>query len=289
MAKIAFLGLGAMGTRMVESLLAENISVTVWNRSLAKAERLCAAGAKLAKSPREAAVNADVVFAMVRDDAASRYVWLDSEGGALMSMSPTALAVECSTLSVNFVRELHKEFEGRSKRFIEAPLAGSRPQAEAKKLIFFTSGKLEDVNEVNGLLLKMGSVNHYCGGAGSGVAVKLMVNALFGAQVALMAELITFVKNLNLDIKRVVEIISSTPVCSPAAAMSANMMLEENFKPLFPVDLVAKDFSLLALSAALANTELPISSAVGKVFDLGKEKGLAQSNITGIIQLYKSA
>lgn len=289
MKNIAFLGLGAMGRRMVESLLSENHAVTVWNRSLAKAESVCALGAKLAKSPREAVADADFIFSMVRDDEASKAVWLDANDGALHAMKPGALAIECSTLSVDHVKALHKAFEKSSRRIIEAPLAGSRPQAEAKKLIFFAAGKIEDVEQARPLLLAMGVASHYCGKAGAGATVKLMVNALFGTQLAVLAELIEFARGLGVDVKNAMEIISATPVCSMAASISANAMLDGQFKPAFPIDLVCKDFNLLNLSAKTSKADIPVSEAVGHVFDKGKEKGFAQSNITGIIQLYNKS
>ena len=289
MINIAFLGLGAMGSRMVEALLSENYKMIVWNRSVGKAERVCALGATLAESPREAVADADVIISMVRDDEASKIVWLDEEEGVLQAMKPGALAIECSTLSVDHVRALHNAFEKSSRRFIEAPLAGSRPQAEVKKLIFFAAGNVDDVEHARPLLLGMGAACHYCGTAGAGAAVKLMVNALFGAQLAVIAELIEFARATAVDVRNAIEIISTTPVCSLAASASAKAMLDGQFKPAFPIDLVCKDFNLLALSAKAHQAEIPVSTIVRQTFEKAIEKGFAADNITGIIQLYNKS
>ena len=284
--KIAFLGLGEMGKRMVGALLDANHEVTVWNRDSAKGAELHARGAAIASTPRAAAQGADFIFSMVRDDKASEYVWLDGNDGALQGMGAEAIAVECSTVSVKHMKFLHGVFEEASTSLIEAPLAGSRPQADAKKLIFFAAGEERDVELVKPILLTMGGACHFCGPAGSGAAVKLIVNALFGAQVALLAELIAFGRDLQLDVKKTLEIISSTPICSPAASIAANAMIDKMYNPAFPIDLVSKDFALLALSGESTKSKLPISAAVREVYELGKEMGFAQSNITGIIQLY---
>jgi 3-hydroxyisobutyrate dehydrogenase-like beta-hydroxyacid dehydrogenase len=260
--------------------------VVVWNRDRAKGNELEARGAAIAPTPRAAARDADFIFSMVRDDKASEYVWLDGNNGALQGMKAEAIAVECSTVSVKHIKFLHEVFNDASIRLIEAPLAGSRPQADAKKLIFFAAGEERDVELAKPLLLAMGGACHFCGPAGCGAAIKLMVNALFGTQVALFAELIAFARDLQLDLKKALEIISATPVCSPAASIAANAMVDKMYSPAFPIDLVSKDFSLLALSSESTNSKLPISTAVGEVYEHGKEMGFAQSNITGIIQLY---
>lgn len=286
--KIAFLGLGEMGQRMVGSLLDANYEVMIWNRDLDKTKELSAKGAMVASTPCAAVEDADFIFSMVRDDIASTYVWLDDIDGALQQMKPNAIAIECSTVSVNHIKFLHNAFSESSHRLIEAPLAGSRPQAEARKLIFFAAGEERIVEIVKPILLTMGLACHFCGPVGSGAAIKLMVNALFGAQVALFAELIAFGRDLQLDIKRTLEIISSTPVCSPGASMAANAMADKMYAPAFPIDLVLKDFTLLARSAESTNSKLPVSASVGEVYGLGEQAGLSQSNITGIIQLYIS-
>ncbi len=284
--QIALLGLGEMGRRMASALIDANYEVVVWNRSPEKANELCAKGAKFANTPRAAAKNADFIFSMVRDDETSGYVWLDGADGALQGMKQEAIAIECSTVSVSHIKFLHASFKERSLRLIEAPLAGSRPQADARKLIFFAAGNKRDVESVQPILLTMGGACHFCGPAGTGAAIKLMVNALFGVQVAIFAELIAFGRDLQLDVNRALEIISSTPVSSPAASMAANAMVNRLYDPAFPIDLMSKDFTLLARSSEPTMSKLPISSAAAEVYSLGKEMGFAQSNITGIIQLY---
>ncbi|MGH8430981.1 MAG: NAD(P)-binding domain-containing protein, partial [Solimonas sp.] len=104
MAKIAFLGLGAMGSRMAANLIKAGHHLAVWNRDTARGEPLAAQGADMVGTPKVAAVRADVVIAMVRDDEASRAVWLDADTGALAGMSRHAVAIDCSTLTVGWVQ-----------------------------------------------------------------------------------------------------------------------------------------------------------------------------------------
>ena len=140
MSKVAFLGLGAMGSRMAANLLKAGHAVTVWNRSPAAAEALVASGARKASSPMAAAESADFVFAMVCDDDASQNVWLDSTNGALAGMHPGAVAIESSTLTPEWIRELSEHFRAKGISLLDAPVSGSRPQAEAAQLVYLIGG-----------------------------------------------------------------------------------------------------------------------------------------------------
>src|ERR1700761_3541667 len=140
MTKIAVLGLGAMGSRMAANLLKAGHQVTVWNRTPDVAAALVAAGAKQVLTPREAAMGADFVIAMVRDDEASRTIWLAPETGALAGLAKDAIAIESSTLSPSWVRELGGVVAKKGVAFLEAPVAGSRPQAEAGQLVYLVGG-----------------------------------------------------------------------------------------------------------------------------------------------------
>lgn len=200
MAKIAFLGLGAMGSRMARSLIAAGHEMTVWNRSAALARALADHGAMIASSPRAAATGADIVIAMLRDDQASRSVWLDDDNGALAGMSAGALAIECSTLTVAWARELAGAVHTSGHSFLDAPVVGSRPQADGRQLIFLAGGAASDVERATPFFSAMGQATHHVGGNGCGSAVKLAVNALFAIQVAGMAELITMLKADGVDI-----------------------------------------------------------------------------------------
>ncbi|MDD9909217.1 MAG: NAD(P)-dependent oxidoreductase [Ahrensia sp.] len=286
MTNIAFLGLGAMGSRMAKRLIDAGHRVTVWNRNPNATEPLVEAGAIAAETPRQAAVGADFVIAMVRDDDASRSVWCDAETGAIGGLSDSAVAIECSTLTPQWVRKLADKVAGAGAAFLDAPLAGSRPQAEAGKLIFMVGGTDEHLSSAHPILDSMGGAVHHAGDVGSGATVKLMVNALFGSQLAMMGELIGFAAKSDIDPERAMEIIGSTPVCSLAAKLSAGAMLAGQWMPAFPIDLVAKDFGLAKSSAETVGAQMPLTEATGETYQKAAGAGYAKDNITGIVQLY---
>ena len=287
--KVAVLGLGAMGARMARRLVDAGFDVTVWNRTPGRASALVNRGARWADAPADAARDADVVLSMVRDDDASAAVWLAEKTGALGALPEGAIGVECSTVSLPHARSLASAFERAGRPFVDAPLAGSRPQAEAGQLIFFAGGETASVDGIRAVLEPLAAAVHHAGGAGAGAAVKLMVNALFGAQVAVVAELIGFAGAADIDATRAVEIVASTPVCSPAAQGAAMAMLTRNWAPAFPIDLVAKDFGLVEHSAQRDGASVPLCRRVREIFAHALDAGLGGDNITGIVQLYERA
>lgn len=285
MTRIAFLGLGAMGSRMAARLLAAGHALTVWNRSAPAAEALRTLGAAVAESPRAAVAGAEVVFAMLFDDAASRSAWLDAEQGAAAGLAPGTLAVETSTLSPAWVATLSAELAQRAVRFVDAPVAGSRPQADAGQVIFLAGGAAADVEALRPLLAALGTAVHHVGTGGAGATLKLAANALFATQVTAVAELLRFVERAGLDAPRALEALRSLPITSPAAAGIAALTLARDFRPQAPVALLAKDLGYVLEAARAAGAALPTTEAVEAQFSRAARAGLGGENLNAVARL----
>ena len=286
MAKVSVLGMGAMGSRMAISLIQAGHRVTVWNRSIEKTESVIKAGAEVASTPRSAVKEAEYVISMVRDNEASQDVWL-GENGALKGMQQTAIAIESSTLTVSWIKELSQQFQQQKIAFVDAPVAGTRPQAEAAQLIYFVAGDIKTFERVKPILQTMGNAVHYAGEIGNGMTIKLAVNSLFAIQVAAMGELISIMRQSGLEPSQALEIVASTPVCSPAAVMAVKAMSQEKFAPLFPIALVNKDLNYAIATAKENQTGLPLIEATQKLYAEAIERGYGEDNITGIVQIYR--
>jgi 3-hydroxyisobutyrate dehydrogenase len=284
MNRIAFLGLGAMGSRMATRLVAAGHAVTVWNRSAAATEPLRAAGAAVAATPRAAVADADVAISMVFDDAASQAVWLDAGIGAIHALQPDAVAIEASTLTPAWIDRLGDALAARGVAFVDAPVAGSRPQAEAGQLIFMVGGDDATVARITPPLLAMGGAVHHVGPRGGGAWLKLTVNALFGTQVAAMAEVLAQWREAGLDPARALAALKAMPVTSPAAAGAAALMLAGQYAPQAPVALIAKD---LGYALASAGQPLPITQAVATRFAAARDAGFGDENIVAVARLYR--
>src|ERR1700722_20275891 len=164
--RIAVLGLGAMGSRMAARLLGAGHQVSVYNRSAGPAHKLVAAGAVAGKTPRAAAEGAEIVIAMVRDNEASRAIWCDEQDGALRGLGAGAVAIESSTLTPTWVKELGAKLQQRGANFLDAPVVGSRPQADAGQLIHLVGGDADIFVRAKGVLSSLGSAAHHVGPVG---------------------------------------------------------------------------------------------------------------------------
>ena len=287
MVNITILGLGAMGSRMALKLLNAGHRVTVWNRTPAAAESLGTAGAIIAKTPREAVANAGVVLSMVRDDDASRDVWLDDDSGALAGMPADAIAVESSTLTPGWIKSLSGTMADHRQAFVEAPVSGSRPQAAAGTLIFFAAGEDDVIAKIRPLLMQMGSVIYHTGNHGSAALTKLATNALMGVQVTAIAEIIGLLSREGADISRVLNAVSGTSSWSALAGGISGMMLNENYHPQFPAELLEKDFGYILQSADHPGKQAPTLAAARAVFRRALEEGLGADNMSGVVRLFK--
>src|SRR5689334_1273031 len=180
--QIAVLGLGIMGNGIARNLLKAGLPLSVYNRTRAKAEPLAALGARVASTPREAAAGADSVIAMVGDDSASRAIWL-GEDGALAVASATAVLIECSTLSLEWVRELAGRCAALGLDFLDAPVTGSKEAAEAGQLKLMIGGDSAALERARPVLEAISTQVIHFGPSGAGALIKLINNMMVAAQV----------------------------------------------------------------------------------------------------------
>jgi 3-hydroxyisobutyrate dehydrogenase len=208
MSKIAFLGLGAMGSRIAARLIEAGHTVTVWNRSPSPVQALVALGARSASTPRDAADGAEFVLSMVTDDAASQSVWTMPERGALAGIGKDAVVVEISTVSPAWVKVLAKSVVSTGAKFLEAPVVGTLPQAESGSLIIFAGGAPDTVVAATPLLQSFAAAIHLAGPVGQGAVMKLVANMLLAVQVAGLAELLGFAQKSGIDPKAALEMVA---------------------------------------------------------------------------------
>ncbi len=288
MATIAFLGLGAMGQRMVRRLLDVGHSVYVYNRTASRADMLVEAGAHRAETPREAAAQAEIVISMVTDNEASKHIWLDPSTGAVNGLQEGSIAIECSTLTPEWARELSEVLTTSSGvAFIDAPVVGTRPHAEKGILTFLLGGNAATLDAVREVLGVMGQTIHHVGPTGSGMVLKLIVNALFGIQVAALGEFVGLMRKAKLDVQQAVDMLTSMPVASPVLKLISGLMLKDAPVTNFPIALVEKDLRYFGEMAATIQGEGPTTEAVRQVYADAIEKGYGARDISGIGLLFK--
>jgi 3-hydroxyisobutyrate dehydrogenase-like beta-hydroxyacid dehydrogenase len=285
--KIAVLGLGAMGSRMALRWLEAGFEVIVWNRTPQKSEILKNENAKVAASPRDAAHRADVVVSMVRDNDASDQVWLIEGIGAIHGLKPGTIAIESSTLTPDWIIALSSRISETGVSFIEAPVFGTRPQAEAGQLIYLVGGDQSVLKKIKPLLAATSGAIHHIGDLGTAAAMKLAVNAMYGVQVAIWAEMLTLLDRQDIRPKTAVEILNTLPSTSPSMQMAGKLMAAKKYDPMFPIELVEKDFSYALKLAEDLIVKTPTLEAVRSVYAQAKAQGHGGDNIVGVAQLFE--
>ncbi|WP_281883749.1 NAD(P)-dependent oxidoreductase [Paenibacillus sp. YYML68] len=285
MSTIGFLGVGAMGSRMAMNLIRAGHTVRVYNRSSIKATPLHEQGAIVVQTPKEAAEEADFVISMVRDDAASKEVWLHSTDGAFQGIHQDAIAIECSTLSPAWIQELYTYSKERCY-FLESPVIGTLPQAEAGSLISFVGGDKSIFQQARAVLVVNAKTMHHVGEIGSAAVCKLAINAQYSAQVAILAETLQLVKNYGLNILEDEALLSTLPTFSPALQVASKLIAQRNFRPMFPIELVAKDLEYALQAARSSGLHSPMMEAVRKQYQAAVDLGLGGDNIVAVAKLY---
>jgi 3-hydroxyisobutyrate dehydrogenase len=283
MQKIAFIGLGTMGSAMAKNLLAAGFSVSVYNRTRERALSLQEFGAEIADTPKAAAQNAEAVFTMVTDDAASRAVWL-GEQGILAGANPHAILIESSTVSPDWIRELSDRAQGF--QLLDAPVVGSQPQAITKELIFLVGGDRETVTQAQPIFQAMGkSVMHF-GQIGSGILMKLISNLMVGVQVATLAEALNFAQHSGLDMEQVVQALSNGSAGSPVVRAKAAQIAAQNFTPNFALHLLHKDLGYALEEAGKQNASLPTTAISREFYRMAMSQGLGDRDFVAISQVF---
>jgi 3-hydroxyisobutyrate dehydrogenase len=267
MPHVAFIGLGRMGHGMAGRYLDAGFTVAVWNRSKAKADDLIARGAHWAKSPADAAANADAVITMVADDEASRAVWLTGDGAAA-TMKAGALAIECSTVSHAHALAMARELGSRRLIYIDCPVTGLPEAAAAGKLTLLVGADPADLEKARPYLAPIGNSIRHFGAVGSGTVFKLINNLMGAVQIASLAEGLAIAEQSGLDMKLVVEALSTGAVASPQVIRHSKRMASRDFSGAsFTAALRHKDASYAVTLAETLLPGVPVSRAAVEAYD----------------------
>src|SRR5579872_860807 len=239
-AKIGFIGLGLMGRPMATNLLKVGHAVTVWNRTAARADELVAAGAKLAKSPKEAASDADVLITIVSDPPALEEVLWGKSGGvsaedaALAALKPGAIYIDSSTVSPDLARKIAAACSAKGVKFLDAPVTGGDWGAKKGELVFMVGGDAQTLKDAEPVIGVMGKKWFHLGPNGAGQTIKLAMNALMALQVDALAEAVALVSGAGLAPEKLIEVMQSSMARSTVLDVKSQNFLKADYTPSFP-------------------------------------------------------
>lgn len=284
MLNVALLGLGIMGGGMAGNLLKAGFPLAVYNRTRAKAAPLAAAGARVAETPRAAAEGADVVIAMVGDDAASRAIWLGADG-ALAGMPAGAVVVECSTLSLEWVRELAGLAGERGLAFLDSPVTGSKDAAAAGELRLLVGGDAAALERARPALEAISQRIFHFGPVGAGATVKLVNNLMGAVQVAVLGEGLLLAERAGLDMEQVVPFIINAAPGSPIVKGKAARIAARDYDDTqFALKWMHKDATYALRAADELGVPMPTLAVAREMYRAARSLGLGDADFAAVAE-----
>lgn len=287
--KVAFLGLGKMGSAIARLLLKSGADLTVWNRTAAPAEALGREGAKVATSAAGAVAGADVVFTMPIDDPALEEIVYG--GKVLESLGRGAIHVSLSTLSVAFSKKLTEEHSRRGQHFVAAPVFGRPHIAEAGKLWVVLGGAAEPVGRVRPLVEKFSrGITVVSENPWSAHALKLGGNFLITAMIASLTEGFTYAEAMGVEPAVFLETVNKALFQSPFYEMYGKIMLTPPEKPGATMAVGEKDMRLFREAAQAQHVPTPLADVFMATFHRAFEEGMKEADwAAGYLELARKA
>ena len=280
---VAVLGLGTMGMGMARNLLKAGFNVRVYNRTRSKADALVDQGATACATPAEAAQNADVIVSMLADDDASREAWT-GQHGALLAAQLGAVLVEASTVSPAWIEQLEQAAAQRGLALLDAPVTGSRAQAEGGQLNFLVGGDAAALGTARPALEAMGQSATHVGPVGSGARLKLINNFLCGVQVASLAEAITWMERSGLDCEQALDVLKKGAPGSPLLKAISERMVERTYEVNFLLPLMNKDMLYAQEDARRFAVDLRTAAASESRFSDAIGAGLTDKDMSAVVE-----
>jgi 3-hydroxyisobutyrate dehydrogenase len=217
------------------------------------------------------------------DDTASREVWL-GENGALAAAKKTAILIESSTVSPAWIAELANQAEQRGLDLLDAPVTGSRTQAEAGQLSFLVGGKDTTLEAATPVLQAMSKEIVHLGPIGSGAKMKLINNFLCGVQVASFAEGLIWIERSGLDREKALSILKTGAPGSPLLGAISARMVSQNYTVNFLLKLMTKDLLYAQNEAELSNVDLKTAEVARSLFAAAIDQGFGDQDMSSVIE-----
>jgi len=282
---VGFVGLGIMGSRQAANLARAGCELTVFNRTRERADAWAAEhGGHVAGSPREVAERSDVVITMVVDGAQVEAMLL-GEDGALAGARPGALFVDMSTIAPDDARRLDATLRERGHGFVDAPVTGSSPKAEAGTLTIMCGGTEADVARARPLFEAMGEKIVHAGEAGQGQAVKVLSQGVTAVNCATLAQAIAVGRRSGLNLDALLAVMDGGSADSTMRQLKAQPMLDHDFSPLFKLEHMLKDVQLCLQESRRASAAFPFAALAGELYSAGVGRGLGEQDFAAVLEV----
>ena len=279
---VGFAGLGIMGSRMAENLRAAGHGVTVWNRTREKAD---AFGGAVADTPRDLAAACDVLVTMLVDGPQVEEVLAAAAPGA----RPGALFVDMSTIAPTQARAIGARLAEDGIRFMDAPVTGSSPKAEAGTLTIMAGGAAEDFERARPLFDAMGELVLRVGDLGQGQMVKLINNATAAANTVAAGQALLVGKATGVDLDALERVMAAGSGGSTMLGLKAGPMRSHDYTTLFKLEHMLKDVRHCLEEGQAAGVPFPAAAGAREVLSAAMGRGHGADDFAALIEVLEGA
>jgi 3-hydroxyisobutyrate dehydrogenase-like beta-hydroxyacid dehydrogenase len=271
---------------MAQNLLKKGYELTIYNRTKEKTEYLKQQGAAVANSPKEVALQSEIVFTMLTADAAVEEAVL-GENGIVKGGHSGLIVVDSSTISPSTSKKLAATLSLHGVDMLDAPVTGSEPQAIQGILTFMVGGKKEIYEKCMPLFLAMGHAAYFMGENGKGSYTKLASNTMVAINLLSFAEGVTMATKAGIDPEIFVNVVSGGGARSAQVDNKASKVFNRDFAPHFMTQLIHKDLGLASNVAKELEISTPVLALVKEIFQMAKAKGYGSEDMSAVIKCYE--
>ncbi|TNM38510.1 2-hydroxy-3-oxopropionate reductase [Nocardioides albidus] len=283
MTRIAFIGLGIMGSPMAVHLAEAGHTVSGYNRTPDKAQPLVAAGGRAATSIADAVEDAEVVCVMVPDSPDVEAV-LAGEGGVFESAAAGTLIVDFSSIRPDVTTALAEQAAARGLRLLDAPVSGGEAGARDAALSIMVGGSADDFEAARPVFDVVGRTVVHVGPSGSGQTVKAANQLIVAANIQALAEAVVFLEAYGVDTKAALEVLGGGLAGSAVLNQKKENMLTRSFEPGFRIELHHKDLGIVTAAAREAGVVAPLGGLVAQLMASARAHGDGGLDHSGLLR-----
>jgi 3-hydroxyisobutyrate dehydrogenase-like beta-hydroxyacid dehydrogenase len=284
MANLGFIGLGIMGGQMVDRLLSKGHTVTGYNRTAAKADWLVKKGMKLARTPRDVATAADIVFAMVTNGPALQQV-AEGPDGLLAGLGPGKIFVDISTVSPDLSRAMAEKVRAVGSDMVDAPVSGSVITLQQGQLSVMVGGSAETFERVKPLLLELGPKVTHVGGNGLALSMKIASNLSLAVQMLAFSEGVLLAEKSGIRREVAVDVLTHSAIASPMVKYRGPFVLQQPEEAWFDVNMMQKDMLLALELGRQLNVPLPTTAVTNEFLTAARAMNWAKLDFAVIFDV----
>jgi 3-hydroxyisobutyrate dehydrogenase-like beta-hydroxyacid dehydrogenase len=284
MSKIGFVGLGDMGSRMVQRLMAAGHSVIGYSRTASKAQLLIAQGMQWAETPCEIAQVADIILSSITNDEAFSQI-TEGPKGILAGISDGKIYADMSTISVRAIREMSRRVSDKGAQMLDAPVSGSKLTLDQGKLLIMVGGDRSAFERVKPIFEAIGPKVIWVGESGQAMVLKLAVNLSVMVQFQAFSESLLLAEKSGIPRKTAVEVLLNSAAASPSLIYRGPFVLEMPEPAWFNVTMMQKDMNLAQELAQQLEVPIPTGAITNQVLTMAKGLGLAEQDFAIVYEM----